>query len=89
MTGERMDCIFNALTEQYGSIENSISVFPACAVVIRDKKASNYWRTKLRKVSKRSTLVMGVLDKRRSGGGQGVYSRILMWGVLRIVRKLS
>jgi hypothetical protein len=66
MTGERMDRIFNAVIEKYGSLDNSISIFPACAVVIRDKKESGRWRTRLRKISKRSTLVMGVLDKRRS-----------------------
>ena len=84
MTGKRMHCIFNALIEQYGSIENSISIFPACTLVIRDKKASDYWNTRLRKLSKRSTLVMGVLDKRRSGGNReyiavysgGVYSEL-------------
>ncbi|MCG7853933.1 MAG: hypothetical protein MIO92_15535 [Methanosarcinaceae archaeon] len=84
MIGERMDCIFNALIEQYGSIENSISIFPACTVVIRDQKVNDYWRSKLRKLSKRGTLVMGVLDKTRSRGNKeytavysgGVYSEL-------------
>ena len=68
MTGERMACIFNALIEQYGSMEKSLSLFPACTVVIRDKKGRDYWRSKLKKLSKGSTLVMGVLDKTRSRG---------------------
>jgi hypothetical protein len=77
MSEERMGAIFDKLFEIKGSHYKSVILFPASTLVIKSEKSLKRWKSFLQKMSRGSTIIMGVIDLTRSETSQeftAVYS---------------
>ena len=66
MSKERLCSIFSKLDELKGSYQNSVLLFPACTLVIKDAKDFRQWKSFLQKKSQGATIILGVMDLTRS-----------------------
>jgi len=58
----RLESIFDKIEYRYGSLSNSIVVFPACSIVVNGAKEMSEWKSKVRKKFKKSMIIIGVMD---------------------------